>query len=117
MQEHFNENYVESEKFPRSEFTGLVSNNSEIMFTKDGSYPAVVKGMLKIHGVQEAVEIKGKVIVHNGIPSIDADFSILLSDYNIKVPGIVAGKVSNNVAISVNCTLENILKSQSTPAR
>ena len=110
MQEHFNENYVESDKYPKSEFAGLISNQNEISYSKDGSYAATVKGKLKIHGVQKEVEIKGKIIIHNGTPSIDAVLSILLSDYNIKIPGIVEGKVSNRVAINVNCTLESILK-------
>src|ERR1700754_3021209 len=50
MQQHFNENYVESDKFPKSEFRGQVTNNSEVDYTKDGSYNAHVKGKLTIHG-------------------------------------------------------------------
>jgi hypothetical protein len=109
MQEHFNENYVESEKYPKSEFGGLISNKNEISYSKDGSYAATVKGKLKIHGVQKEAEITGKIIVHNGTPSIDAVLSILLSDYNIKIPGIVEGKIANRVEINVNCTLESRL--------
>src|SRR5687768_17804216 len=50
MQEHFNESYIESDKYPKSEFKGQVTNNSEIDYTKNGSYPAKVKGQLTIHG-------------------------------------------------------------------
>ena len=51
MQEHFNENYVESDKYPRSEFRGIIDNNSAVDYTKDGTYDAKVKGKLTIHGV------------------------------------------------------------------
>jgi len=44
MQEHFNENYLESHKFPNASFQGKVTNLSEIDFTKDGTYEATVEG-------------------------------------------------------------------------
>src|SRR5687767_503078 len=56
MQDHFNENYVESDKFPKGEFRGTVVNNSEINYSKDGTYKAKVKGRLFIHGVTRDVE-------------------------------------------------------------
>ena len=59
MQQHFNENYVESDKFPRSEFKGSVTNNSAINYKKDGTYPARVKGKMTIHGVTNDVETTG----------------------------------------------------------
>ena len=70
MQEHFNENYVESNKFPKSEFKGTITNNSEINYTKDGSYTAKVKGKLTIHGVTRDVETTGTFKVSGG--KIDA---------------------------------------------
>lgn len=106
MQEHFNENYVESNKFPKSEFRGQITNNAEINYTKDGTYPAKVKGKLTLHGETKEVATDGKVTVKGGKVNTVADFNILLSDYKITIPNLVKDKVSNTVIISVNNNLE-----------
>jgi polyisoprenoid-binding protein YceI len=106
MQEHFNENYVESNKYPKAEFKGTISNNSDINYAKDGTYNAKVKGKLTIHGVTKDVEAVGTVKVAAGKLDANSTFNILLSDYNISIPSVVKEKVSNNVKIVVNCTLE-----------
>lgn len=106
MQEHFNENYVESDKFPKATFTGQVTNNVTIDYTKEGTYKANVKGRLTLHGETRDVESAGTISVKNGRISASAGFSILLSDYKIKIPGVVRDNISNNVTISVDCPLE-----------
>ena len=106
MQEHFNENYVESDKFPKAEFKGTITNNSEIDYTKDGSYTAKVKGKLTIHGVTKDVESSGTIKVEDGKLDSKSSFNILLSDYDIKIPSVVKDKISNNIKISVDCKLE-----------
>jgi uncharacterized protein YdeI (BOF family) len=106
MQEHFNENYVESHKFPKAEFKGQLSNNNEINYTKDGNYPAKVKGLLTIKGISKAVETTGSVTVKGGKITAIADFIILLSDYSISIPSLVSDKISNTVNINVECNLE-----------
>jgi polyisoprenoid-binding protein YceI len=106
MQEHFNENYVESSKYPKSEFKGTITNNSEINYTKDGTYTAKVKGKLTLHGVTKDVETTGTLKVNGGKIDANSTFNILLSDYNIKIPAVVKDKVSNNVKIVVSCLLE-----------
>lgn len=106
MQQHFNENYVESDKYPRSEFKGAVTNNSEINYAKDGTYAANVKGKLTIHGVTKDVETTGKVKVSGGKVEIESVFNILLSDYKISIPAVVKDKISNSIKISVDCKLE-----------
>lgn len=106
MQEHFNENYVESDKYPKADFKGQVTNNSEVNYTLDGSYDAKVKGTLTLHGVSKAIEVPGKITVKNGKPQLNADFNILLSDYNIKIPSVVKENISNTVRITVDCALE-----------
>ena len=106
MQEHFNENYVESNKYPDAIFKGVISNMSSIAFTKDGSYPATVKGKLTMHGETRDVEAAGKINVSKGKITATANFSVLLSDYKVNVPGVVADKVSKTAKITVNCALE-----------
>ncbi len=106
MQEHFNENYVESNKYPEAKFSGIISNISAISFAKDGSYPATVKGKLTMHGVEKDVEATGKVTVAKGKITASANFSVLLADYKVNVPALVSDKVGKNAKISVNCGLE-----------
>ena len=106
MQEHFNENYLESDKFPRSEFKGQIVNNSAIDYTKDGTYDAKVKGTLTIHGVTRDVEADGKITVSGGKPKASTTFGILLSDYNISIPSLVKENINNNVTITVDCPME-----------
>ena len=106
MQEHFNENYVESNKYPKGEFKGSITNNSTITYTNDGSYPAEVSGKLTIHGITKDVKAKGSVKVNGGKINVASVFNILLSDYKIKIPSIVKEKLSNNIKITVDCLLE-----------
>ena len=106
MQEHFNENYVESDKFPKAEFKGLIDANETVNYSKDGTYGVKVKGKLTIHGETRDVEANGKIVVQNGKVNAFADFNIALSDYKVSIPGIVADKVSKTAKISVACQLE-----------
>ena len=61
MQKHFNEEYVESDKFPRGIFNGQITNIKSVNFTKDGSYPIMVKGNMQVHGVNKDIETKGVI--------------------------------------------------------
>jgi polyisoprenoid-binding protein YceI len=106
MQEHFNENYVESDKFPKAEFKGLIDANDAVNYSKDGTYAVKVKGKLTIHGETRDVEANGKMVVQNGKVNAFADFTIALSDYKIAIPGLVADKVSKTAKISVACQLQ-----------
>ena len=106
MEEHFNENYVESEKYPKSEFKGSVVNNAEVNYTKEGTYTAKVKGSLMIHGVTKEVETSGKIIIKDGKPTLKASFSVVMADYNIAVPTVVSDKVAKNATIDLECALE-----------
>lgn len=106
MQEHFNENYVESQKFPKGEFKGLVTNNADINYAEDGSYTVQVKGKLTIHGETNDVEANGKIVIKEGKVYTSSSFTILLSDYKIEIPKIVKDNISYNVKIEVNCSLE-----------
>lgn len=110
MQEHFNENYVESDKYPKGEFKGQVTNNSEVKYDQDGVYPAKVKGTLTIHGVSKEIEVPGNIKISGGKPQLNATFTILLSDYHIKIPSMVKENISNTVAITVDCALEPLNK-------
>ena len=103
MQEHFNENYLESGKFPKSIFKGRVTNISEVNFQQDGTYPVTVNGLLEIHGVTKQVETRGTMKVAGESVLANADFNVIVADYNIAIPGLVKDKVSKTATIKVNC--------------
>jgi hypothetical protein len=104
MQEHFNENYLESEKYPKSIFKGMFVDIAQINFLKDGSYSTSVKGSLDIHHVKKEVEVPALIKVVNGVISSEASFKIVLENYKIKIPGAVKDKISPTAEIHINCT-------------
>jgi polyisoprenoid-binding protein YceI len=106
MQEHFNENYMESEKFPKADFKGAISNNSIVNYGKDGSYAVTVKGKLTIHGETKEVEAPGKLVVQGTKITATANFNVQLADYKIAIPGVVADKINKTAKIEVTCSLE-----------
>jgi polyisoprenoid-binding protein YceI len=110
MQEHFNENYVESDKFPNSTFIGKVTNIREIDLAKDGTYHAVVEGKLTIHGVTRNVREKGTFEVKQGKVNGKTKFNILLADYGIAIPGAVVNSISKTIEITVDISPEKSAK-------
>lgn len=106
MQEHFNENYVESNKFPKAEFKGTITNNSSVNYAKDGVYNVKVSGNLTMHGETKTVETSGTVTVKNGKLIAVAEFAVTLADYKITVPQLVADKVAKTATIKVDCALD-----------
>lgn len=101
MQEHFNENYMESDKFPKSLFKGKIQNLDAINFSKDGEYVAEVKGDLTIHGVTKSIETTGTFVVKNGNISASSNFSVLVADYNIEIPNVVKDNIAKEVVINL----------------
>ena len=99
MQKHFNEEYVESEKFPRGFFNGQITNIKSVNFTKDGSYPIIVKGNMQVHGVNKAMETKGVIVISKGMPNATAKFTVSLKDFGIG--GVLIKMVADQVDIEV----------------
>lgn len=110
MQEHFNENYMESSKFPKASFKGQVQNLSDIDFAKDGTYEADIKGDLTIHGETKNVETKGTFVIKNGQISANSTFIILVADYGIKIPAVVKENIAKEVKIEVLCDYQEFNK-------
>ncbi len=103
MQEHFNENYMESSKFPRSVFKGKITNIDKVNFQQDGAYPVNVKGILEIHGVKKEIFTNGVLKVSGEAVLSTAEFTVVLDDYNIDIPGLVKDKISKTAIIKVSC--------------
>jgi polyisoprenoid-binding protein YceI len=110
MQEHFNESYVESDKFPKAEFRGTITNISQINFNQVGSYPAEAEGSLTLHGQTRQVKAKGTIKIGEAAIDLDSKFSILLSDYDIDIPHTVVNNISNSILITVKAALAKLNK-------
>ncbi len=100
MQEHFNESYMESDKYPVSTFKGSIINN--IDFEKDGTYNVNVKGILIMHGIPKERTIKGVITVKNGKPSINSNFDVACADHEIKIPSVVFKKIAEVISVTVS---------------
>lgn len=103
MREHFNENYMESDKYPKATFKGKI--NETIDYTKDGTYTITMPGTLTMHGVSQAKTITGTLTVKSGVVTIDATFPAKLADYKIEVPSAVGTKIAESVDITVHSVL------------
>jgi hypothetical protein len=102
MQEHFNENYVESDKYPKANFKGIVENSSTISFSDTKTHTVKVNGALTLHGITKQINIAATIKVSNGIASASSNFSLLLSDYNIRIPSLVADNINKKIDININ---------------
>jgi len=108
MQDHFNENYLESQKYPKGLFKGTVANLNDINLQKDGVYTLNVKGLLTLHGVTKPLNPVGKVTVKNGLITVTSDFDIVVDDYNIQIPKVVKDNISKIVKVSVATDLQKL---------
>ncbi|WP_018616118.1 YceI family protein [Segetibacter koreensis] len=104
QKEHFNENYIESSKFPEATFNGKIIEDVDL--TKDGNYTIRAKGNFTVHGISQERIIKSDVAVKNGKINIESAFSVLLDDHNIPIPKVVKDKLSSEINVKVNCELE-----------
>lgn len=106
MEEHFNSDYIESDKYPSSTFKGMITDISNADITRDGTYNVTIRGDLNIHGALQDIATPATLIVKDGRLSGVAAFKILLKDYNIKIPSIVANNIAESIEITVNCNYE-----------
>ncbi|MBL7741496.1 MAG: YceI family protein [Chitinophagaceae bacterium] len=105
MQEHFNRDYVESDKFPKAEFKGQVINNQEINYSADGNYTANVKGKLTIHGQSKDIETSGTITARDGKLILHSIFNVLVADYKITIPRLYRDNISKSIKVTVDCSL------------
>ena len=110
MQEHFNENYMQSDQFPNSTFSGKVTNLKEINFAKDGVYKAAIEGDLTMHGITNKIKTNGTFEVKSGKIVGKSTFNVLIKDFNITIPKAVANSIADNVQIDVNVAMDGLGK-------
>jgi len=102
MQKHFNEKYIKSDKFPKSEFKGEIINNALVKYSMDGIYPVTAKGKLSIHGETKDIQATGTVTVKAGKLILNSTFYILVPDYKI------SANMNDKVTITVDCSLDRL---------
>ncbi len=102
MEEHFNENYAESDKYPKAKFKGRILHIDNIDFDKDGSNTAVVEGKLTFHGATNTIKLNNvELIVSGDKLKGKASFLVKPEDYNIEIPAIVRGKIAKEITVNI----------------
>ncbi len=108
MQEHFNENYMESDKYPNATFKGKIQDKIDV--SKNGVYPVTATGVLDVHGIKQNRTIPGKMTVNNGGVSLMADFKVQCKDHQIDIPQIVFKKIAETIQVKVAATYASYKK-------
>ena len=103
QREHFNENYMESSRYPNSTFSGKIIE--AVDFTKDGDYTIRAKGKLVIHGVEQERIIKSTIQVKDGVVRLNSNFTVVLAEHNITIPRIVFQKIAEEIKVEINAVL------------
>lgn len=98
QREHFNENYLETGKFPNASFKGKIEGQYD--FSRDGKYYVKGVGTFSIHGISVEREIDTIIIVKDRKISVQSEFVVFLSDHKIKVPSIVSQKIASSIDVS-----------------
>lgn len=102
MQEHFNENYMESAKYPKATFQGTIKDPSTINSAKNGTYQTSVEGDLTIHNVTHKIKANGVVVVKDGKYNVTSKFIVSPKDYNIAIESRFTGNIASNIEVNVN---------------
>lgn len=102
MQEHFNENYIESDKYPKATFKGKVTNLHEFDVKKNGKYLLKVNGDITLHGVTKPISLEAEAIVKDGAINARAVFPLIVKDFKIQIPRLVRNNIAEEVEVTVS---------------
>lgn len=102
MQEHFNEKYVESDKYPKASFKGKIADLPTIDLTKDGSYTVEVNGEIALHGETKPLNTKAQLIIKDGALAGSSTFKLKVKDFKIEIPSVVVQNIAEEVDVKVS---------------
>lgn len=102
MQQHFNSDYMESDKYPRAIFKGKIQEHIDV--AREGTYPVNVTGDLTVHGITQKRTIPGSVTIKNGILSMASEFMVKCADHHIDIPQILFYHIAESIKITVSAT-------------
>lgn len=104
MEEHFNENYIESDQFPKIIFKGIIENfKFEDLNSTEKTYK--INGTLELHGKSKEIVVSAKIKKKEQTTIITSNFTVDVSDFDIEIPSVVSKKLSKKVAINLNFEL------------
>ncbi len=98
MEEHFNENYIESSKYPKATFKGTIQDFSLSDLSGESKY--LIKGTMSLHGVDKNLEVPAIISIKNGAVYINTQFVLRPEEFDIKIPSIVSNKIADEVNVS-----------------
>jgi len=110
MQEHFNENYVESDTYPNATFKGKVLDIGNYDFSSPGTFEVQVEGDITIHGVTKSISAKGTFTVKDGFVDGSSSFIIRPEDFNIKIPKTSINNIAEEIELTVDVSLKEFRK-------
>ncbi|WP_428330857.1 YceI family protein [Mucilaginibacter sp.] len=102
MQEHFNENYMESDKYPQATFKGKLQAPVDV--TRDGTFPITVAGELTVHGVKQTRTIPGNLVIKGGVITMTSEFMVKCADHHIDIPQLVFHNIAESIKMNVSAT-------------
>ncbi len=108
MQEHFNENYMESDKYPQATFKGKIQEHPDL--SKDGTYPVTATGDFQVHGITQTRTITGNLKVSNSVVTMTSEFMVKCADHHIEIPQIVFHHIAESIRIRVSATYTSFKK-------
>ncbi len=100
MEEHFNENYMNSEKFPYAILKGKIVE--DVDFTIEGLHQVTMNGIFTVHGITKQQTVTGTILSKGGRLFLDAVFMLAVSDYQIKIPNDKISNISQTIKITVH---------------
>ena len=102
MEEHFNEKYMESEKYPQATFKGTINEKTD--FSKNGILQLTATGKIIIHGKEKEIIEKGEIEVAGDKLTLKMEFNVALADYDIKIPQLLFNNIADTINIKMNAT-------------
>jgi len=106
MQRHFNDKFVESDKYPKATFRGFVSDNDKVNYKTPGIYRVSVEGDMTIHGVTRSIKHPGTIRVGNDRIIAESEFYLDPRNYDISIPKLLRNKIAEEMQITVELALE-----------
>ncbi|MFA5243753.1 MAG: YceI family protein [Pedobacter sp.] len=108
MQQHFNENYMESEKYPYATFKGKI--NEAIDPGKSGVYTVTANGILNIHGIDQNRKLTGKLVIGENSMQLETKFDVMLADHQIEIPRLVFKKIAEKIEVKASLNYSPLKK-------
>lgn len=106
VEEHFNENYMESHLYPKAQFKGKIVNFNQVNFSKAGTYTVQIEGDLTLHGQTNPVNTQGKLVVNSGSVVASTEFTISLEQYKIKIEEQYKDRIKDEIKLTVHFDLK-----------